>query len=121
MKKMITIFMVGIMVFLLTACGSDFVGDWKAVSIDMAGHKVSDSEQAMIDEMLEDYKISVESDGKALFSRADKDETMDATWEANGNTITFKTSEEGEVTGELKDGRLVLDMDNAGKLTFEKR
>ncbi len=122
MKKIIITFMVGIMIFLLTACGSDFAGDWKAVSIDTAGHKVSDAEQAVIDEMLEDYKISIESDGKASFSRADKDETMEATWDADGNKITFETAEEGTVNGELKDGKLIIDMTGSdGKLIFEKQ
>ena len=123
MKKLITIMLTGIMVFVLASCGSnsDFEGEWKAVSVDTEGQQVSDSEQAMIDEMLKDYIVSIKSDGTAVFTRADKQSSMETTWNSEDNSITFNTKEEGEIKGELKDGKLLLDMDGAGKLVFEKK
>jgi len=75
----------------------------------------------MIDEMLKDYIVSIKSDGTAVFTRADKQSSMEATWNSEDNSITFNTKEEGEIKGELKDGKLLLDMDGSGKLVFEKK
>jgi len=123
MKKLIAIMLTGIMVLVLASCGSnsDFEGEWKAVSVDTEGQQVSPAEQAMIDEILKDYTISIKSDGTAVFTRADKSSSMEATWNSEEDTITFKTTEEGEIKGELKDGKLIFDMDGSGKLVFEKK
>ena len=123
MKKVTTIILTGIMVFVLAACGndSDFEGEWKAVSVDVGGREISSFEQEIIDEMLQDYTVSIKSDGTAVFSRVDKATAMEATWESEDNTITFKSEEEGEIKGELKDEKLLLDMDGSGKLVFEKK
>ena len=123
MKKLIIPIFIIISILALSSCSSisSFEGEWKAVSVDTAGHSLSASEQAMIGEMLDNYVISVNNDGTATFSRKDKENVMKATWYADENKITFKTDEENDIEGILENSRLVLNMDSEGKLIFEKQ
>ncbi len=127
MKKLLSVLMLAVMMMAFVGCGgkgdsdAPVVGDWKLATIEAMGQTMTVDEFAELSGS-DDVKMemSIKADGK--FTASLGDISGEGTWEYKEPTLTLSSDGES-MTGEYKDGKLTLQMEEAGQsysMTFEK-
>ncbi len=128
MKKLLSVLMLAVMMMAFVGCGGSkgdsdapVVGDWKLATVEAMGVSMTVDEFAALSGS-DDVKMemSIKADGK--FSASLGDISGEGTWEYTEPTLTLSSDGES-MTGEYKDGKLTLQMEEAGEsysMTFEK-
>lgn len=125
MKKRIAMLMLvlAMAVMMFSGCGKSknqapVVGEWKMTTIEISGVTM-DVDQFLSIAGQEDTKMNMTIKEDGTFFMDVVGEQAEGTWEYKEPKCTL-TVDGDSIDAEYKDGKLVIDMDGNGTMTFEK-